>query len=213
MARLFQQILSQNLWELAAAMVAAHHLFAAFPPSCCEAAAVVVSAHHLFARGLLARYWRFVLRVGCFGRASPAGPPFLQSTRPVLFLFWWLVLQSLLCVLPLPSKTRSRAVCWGPYCFWAALPAAGCSSCFEVCLLFELLLRLLKSLWLLYISFVQAAFEEVQAYLEFILFTSTVNYVLFSSLFQYSLYFLSSDAKSSSSSWSKGTSGFPKFSR
>ena len=134
-ARLFPQILSQNCCGLAGAVVAAHHLLAAFLRSCCEAVAAVVAAHHLFARGLLLCCWRFFLRVGCFGCAFPAGPPFLQSTRPVLFLFWWLVLQSLLCVLPLPSKTRlsrvcwgrycSRAVCWGPYCSWAAPPAVG----------------------------------------------------------------------------------------
>ena len=186
-ARLFLKILSQNLWELAAAMVAAHHLFAAFPPSCYEAADAVVVAHHLSECELLVRCWRFFLRVGCFGCAFPAGPPFLQSTRPVLFLFWWLVLQSF-CALLLPSKTCLSRVCWCCHCSRAALPVVGCSSCFEVCLLFELLLLLIRFLRLLCISLVQAAFEEVQAYLEFLLFTSTINYVLFSCLFSSTLY-------------------------
>ena len=161
---------------LAAAMVAAHH---AFPQNCCGLAAAEVAAHHPFAVCLL-------LRVGCFGCASPAGPPFLQSTQPVLFLFW-LALQSF-CALLLPSKTCLSRVCWCCHCSRAALPVVGCSSCFEVCLLFELLLLLLRFLRLLCISFVQAAFEEVQAYVEFLLCILTVNYVLISSLFSSTLY-------------------------
>ena len=126
---------------LAAAVVAAHH---AFPQNCCRLAAAEVAAHHPFAVRLL-------LRVGCFGCASPAGPPFLQSTQPVLFLFW-LALQSLLCVSLLPSKTRLKAVCWGPRFFrerCLGCPSCcevclGCSSCCEVRLFLQLLLLLLK---------------------------------------------------------------------
>ena len=105
----FPQFFSQNCCGLAGAVVAAHHLFADFLWSCCsrvrpgtgtqfstvrlfpkilspnlwELAAAGVAAHLLSACGLLIRCWRFSLRVGCVGRAFPAGPPFLQSTRPV----------------------------------------------------------------------------------------------------------------------------------
>ena len=106
--RLFPQIFLQNCCGLAAAMVAAHH---AFPQSC----NACIRLTRLFPQILSQNCCGLAAAVGCFGCASPAGPQFLQSTRPVSFLFW-LALQSSLCVLLLPSKTRLSRVCWCRSC-------------------------------------------------------------------------------------------------